>query len=1217
MLFKANSPKIGLGSMKSYLVGTVCAAALFTSGGLAYGQDTSDCLEGKCDGGVKADSVVVYDGASRAQDLPVGANTEIATVSADPGSDGFSISFDGERIAGSEKPVDVVRQTDVDLSRVDIQVKFDGLGVKPVLNVSTKDLRHSYQGGDTIEFVATTNYPAWIARAELRIFDAESTAAKTPIDVVPVEGPGGKVTWVLPQEGSQQYSYVLRVYDPQGRFDETLPLGIRRTSQDFATHETAPQEEPVSAGDGDDRTAVRNIPVYGGAVTVYGRDVPAGYSVRAIGEGIPIDSKGAFVVQRILPPGEHVVDVTVKGHEKGDIEFARDINIPDNEWFYVGLADLTVGRRFGGGELVDAGSSDYDDTYTKGRLAFYLKGKIKGKYILTAAADTGEEDVRNIFRNFDEKDPRQVLRRIDPDKYYPVYGDDSTTLEDAPTQGRFYVRLERGKSHVMWGNYKTTIRNTEFARNERALYGASGVYKSEKTTKHGDAKVAVEAYASQPDTLPQRDELRGTGGSVYFLTRQDLTRGSETITVEVRDRVTGIVRSRTILRYGEDYEINYIQGVVILKQPLPSSASSSTIVTSGTLSGDENHLTVQYEYTPPLGDVDGYSYGGRAQAWIGDNVRVGVSGISENTGVADQEVIAADVHVKLAENSYVEAEVAQTDGPGFGSSNSINGGLTIASTGTSGTDRKALGVNAKLHVDLSDINPDYNGAVGLYYQRREAGFSSLGYNTAVTQRIWGAYAKGNIREDVRFLLNYEDFEDNNGQEKREGDAQLEFDLNEFWTIGMGVKHTHLDNPISSLSNGSRTDIGAKISYKPNEDSTYYIFGQGTAHRSGNLDRNDRIGVGFKRQFTEKLGAEAEVSYGTLGWGGLAAVNYSPTADDKYYVGYRIDPSRKQTSTNALDGTDLGGFVMGARHRYNDIASAYLENSYDIFGKRRSLTSTYGVTLTPTAKWTVDGGVEYGDVEDPNGESIERVAVSASVSYKDEENVSWNLKGEARFEDSDDPAKDRNTFLVSAGVLIKHNENWRFLGNIDAAISDSDQTSILNGDYVKGSIGYAYRPTDNDRLNALFKYTFLYDLPGPDQVTTSGSTLGPAQRSHILSADVIYDVNQHLTLGAKYGFRIGQVSTTRDRDDFIDSSAHLGVVRADYHVVKNWDVFAEARILHTPEIDTTYYGAVAGVYRHFGNNLKVGVGYNFGQFSDEVSDLTFDDEGIFVNIIGKF
>ncbi len=113
------------------------------------------------------------------------------------------------------------------------------------------------------------------------------------------------------------------------------------------------------------------------------------------------------------------------------------------------------------------------------------------------------------------------------------------------------------------------------------------------------------------------------------------------------------------------------------------------------------------------------------------------------------------------------------------------------------------------------------------------------------------------------------------------------------------------------------------------------------------------------------------------------------------------------------------------------------------------------------------------------------------------------------------------------------------------------------------------------------------------------------------------INQYLSVGAKYGFRIGEVSLTRNEDDFIKSSAHLGVARIDWHVVNNWDILLEARVLHTPEIDTTDYGALAAVYRHVGDNFKVGVGYNFGSFSDDLSDLTKDDGGVFVNVVGKF
>nr|WP_234827237.1 hypothetical protein [Sinorhizobium meliloti] len=55
----------------------------------------------------------------------------------------------------------------------------------------------------------------------------------------------------------------------------------------------------------------------------------------------------------------------------------------------------------------------------------------------------------------------------------------------------------------------------------------------------------------------------------------------------------------------------------------------------------------------------------------------------------------------------------------------------------------------------------------------------------------------------------------------------------------------------------------------------------------------------------------------------------------------------------------------------------------------------------------------------------------------------------------------------------------------------------------------------------------------------------------------------------------------------------------------------------PEADTTDYGALAAVYRHVGENFKVGVGYNFGRFSDDLRDLTLNDEGVFLNMVGKF
>jgi len=42
-----------------------------------------------------------------------------------------------------------------------------------------------------------------------------------------------------------------------------------------------------------------------------------------------------------------------------------------------------------------------------------------------------------------------------------------------------------------------------------------------------------------------------------------------------------------------------------------------------------------------------------------------------------------------------------------------------------------------------------------------------------------------------------------------------------------------------------------------------------------------------------------------------------------------------------------------------------------------------------------------------------------------------------------------------------------------------------------------------------------------------------------------------------------------------------------------------------------------VDRHIGKNFKVGIGYNFTNFNDDLSDNDGSAKGWFVNLIGKF
>ncbi|MCD7060629.1 porin family protein [Pelagibacterium xiamenense] len=1204
----------------------------------AASAQTGPCADAGCTQGVPG--AAAYE--SQSGSMPVGENTESGVPS---GSIPFRISVDGQPLDASA-PIalaDVERSTDLALSAVDIQVKYDGLDTTPVLNVVTEARRTSYAAGDPVRFRAYVNYPAFVAQAEVRIYDAGAGSADRPLAVLP-STPWDLPQWRVPDDEASEYAYVLRVYDAQGRFDQTAPLPIVKTTVPLSGDG---RFDPRLPDLDTDRTAIRNIQVYGGAVTVYGRNVPEGFDVYALGEMVPVDGNRSFVIRRIMPAGQHAVDVNLTGYGKGStLQFVRDVTIPENDWFYVALADLTIGRRMGDEMIENVRPGEYDAVYSEGRLAFYLKGKIRGEYLLTAAADTGEEGLGSLFSNLGDRDPRALLRHLDPDDYYPVYGDDSSMIEDAPTSGKFYVRLERGDSHAMWGNYQTSITGTEFMRTERMLYGANAVYRSDQVTGFGERQTEVTVYAALPDTLPQREEFLATGGSAYFLQRQDITIGSETITVEVRNSVSGRVIERRVLRYGEDYTIDYLQGVVILARPLPWFTGSGSPVQPGAGSGDAVYMVAQYEYVPSAEDLDGYSLGGRAQHWFNDHVRIGVTGLSETTGIADQTAVGVDAQLRYSETTFLRAEIARSEGPGFGSLRSVDGGLTWGEQGISWvSNRAAWAWRVEGQADLADLGTEgLAGTVEAYYEEKDEGFATLSQEVQTDQWAWGLSADVALSETFGIAASYDDFGDADGDISREGDASLTWQIDDYLSVAFGLGYTELMSPDAisagkSGYDGSRLDAGARLTYEWDEDMLAYVFGQTTLARDGDIDRNDRTGVGVEFQLTETLSVSGEISYGTHGLGVLASLGYDPNDDEHYYIGYRLDPNRAFDLDQTFDllGEDHGTIVTGLQRRLNEVASTYAETSYDMFGGRRSLTQTYGVLLTPDAFWSVDVGLVAGQVRDDTIDPVtglqradfDRVVPSVGIGYVNEETgIRAHANAEVRLEESSDGSRNQNSYLLNSGLSWKTSDDWRLLANINAVLSDATapETAFGDTDYVEASFGYAYRPVDNERLNALFRYTWLYDLPGNNQVTSGSASdqYAPAQRSHILSADVNYDLTPWLTLGGKYGFRYGEIryrtdngSGTAFENTWQVSSAHLAIIRADLHVVKNWDVLIEGRVMHMPEAQTTDYGALAAAYRHFGDNFKVGLGYNFGRFSDDLRDLTLDDRGVFINIVGKF
>jgi hypothetical protein len=309
------------------------------------------------------------------------------------------------------------------------------------------------------------------------------------------------------------------------------------------------------------------------------------------------------------------------------------------------------------------------------------------------------------------------------------------------------------------------------------------------------------------------------------------------------------------------------------------------------------------------------------------------------------------------------------------------------------------------------------------------------------------------------------------------------------------------------------------------------------------------------------------------------------------------------------------------------ASAFAESSYDLYGRRKSLAQTYGVNYTPDELWTVDTALTTGSINDETIDAttnlqrsdFDRQAISSAVSYKDTEN-GWRgrIKGEIRHDDSADNTRDSNTYVLASNFAVETSESWRMLADLDMVVSDGNSEALSSGDYIETSLGFAYRPIDNDRFNALFRYTYLYDLPGIEQATSvTSSEEALKQRSHIVSADLSYDLLPWITVGTKQALRFGEVSEDSLGSDWSSSLAYLGTLKGDLHVVKNWDALVEGRMLSLPYAGTTDYGFLTAVYRHVGDNFKVGAGYNFGRFTDDLRDMTLDDRGVFLNLVGTY
>ncbi|HKK53395.1 MAG TPA: flagellar motor protein MotB, partial [Myxococcota bacterium] len=299
----------------------------------------------------------------------------------------------------------------------------------------------------------------------------------------------------------------------------------------------------------------------------------------------------------------------------------------------------------------------------------------------------------------------------------------------APTLGKFYVKLSKRDNHLLWGNFTVRYADNELALVERGLYGANARYQSLDTTRFGERRIAIDGFAADPGTVSSREEFRGTGGSVYFLNRRDLLVGSERLRVEVRDKASGLVSEVIRLQPELDYDIDYIQGRVLLSEPLSAIADDSLLVRNDGLSGNEVWLVVQYEFTPGFEEVDALNLGGQGHYWLSDFVKLGVTANRNEEDGVDNSLYAADLTFRKNTRTWLKIQAGRTEGLVSTSQISGDGGFTFDEVGEAGFRvDDAYGYRVDLSIGFADVLEGAGGQISLYGQRLEAGYSAPGLN---------------------------------------------------------------------------------------------------------------------------------------------------------------------------------------------------------------------------------------------------------------------------------------------------------------------------------------------------------------------------------------------------------------------------------------------------------------------------------------------------------
>lgn len=868
---------------------------------------------------------------------------------------------------------------------------------------------------------------------------------------------------------------------------------------------------------------------------------------------------------------------TLAGENKSDEYFAEDMLI-------VGMVDLTVLFNSPNNiEEIDIGDQFKEEIVVNGRTAFFLKGKIKGKYLLTARVDTGQGKIKELWQDLFSQNSGNSISRIDPERYYPVYGDNSSVTNMVNSQGKLYANLTWEESEILWGDYAFNINDNQLIRYNRSLYGLRF-----KTANKDDGIKGLKGFWSKPESIHSYNELKLTGGMLYYLKHGNLLVGSENMKIEIRDDLTAEVLETMELANGIEYNIDYLSGRIILN----NSIIGQRYLFDSEEDEKTSYLIADYEYEP-IGDIgEKSSYGMNMKI---ENKKTEVSGtyITETTAAGKNYKSLGAAYNYRNDGSNFIVELANTQDIIANQYFSEDGGMTYSLISNTGNVDSANAYSVQYQTNLNNIYPGLPGiAMNVKYNHQDEGFSTQRQGIKEDTDSLNLSFKG-IYEGISYTSRYFSERKKESGQSDVIDLKVSKKVNENLKLAGDIRQqTTIDE-----NEQENSQLSAGMDFKYQLDENKQIYGnQKLSLTGGNINKTT---LGAEIKPVENITLDVAVT--------LDNSDSFDTANNRYKVGGSYHYKYGEVySAFTTKGTGDSSLILGGNTTLNENTDLYVEhkNSNDI--NEDSESNVLGVTHNINDKWALALDYSRSNVIKEDKTDLSRDIITPSVVYRDDD-LNYRAKMEYRQDQGD---QKLTQYVLTSGLDMTYNEELSALFNLDYSLTRRDNDIDEQDSFIEAQMGMAYRPVHNDRLNLLAMYTYQEEFKPEEQENVSEYN----EKSNIFSIEGIYDLNASWQLSEKLAWKNSQVMVNGVTNV---SDTYLWINRLAYQLQDDWELYGEYRMLKNIQAKDQKSGFLVGVNKGLRNNLKLVVGYNFTDFNDDLTDLDYNYRGLFVNLVKKW